>query len=111
MSTQQPVRKPTSLWPTSTLGWWVVGEGVVFVVALAGLLLATALGQTGGNTFSDNWWLAGPAMIAGVAAVAGFVTSLWAATRARDRSMAVIIGLLVSTITIVFLLGEVISPH
>ena len=43
-------------WPTEPFGRWSVGSVVLFGLGGFGLTPATALGQTGGETFSDNWW-------------------------------------------------------
>jgi hypothetical protein len=98
-------------WPTSHVGRWSVGALATFALGLTGLFTAAALGQEGGETFSDNWWLAGPGLVAVVAALATFVTSIIALIRWRERAISVIVALAVSSMAIIFMLGEVIVPH
>ncbi len=98
-------------WPPSPMGRWAVGGLTVFAAGLGALFLAVALGQTGGEKFSDNWWLAGPGLVSAVAAAFTFVTSFAALLRSKDRSIAVIASLVTSTMAVVFMLGEVIVPH
>ena len=105
----QHTRMP--FWPTSHAGRWSVGALGTFALGLAGLFMVAALGQEGGETFSDNWWLAGPGLVAAVASLVAFVSSITALTRWRERSISVIVALAVSAMAIIFMLGEVIVPH
>ena len=68
---QTPLRRDTEtrFWPTSRAGRLSVGALATFALGLAGLFTAAALGKEGGETFSDNWWLAGPALAASLAAL------------------------------------------
>ena len=110
---QPPLRRQARVpfWPTSHAGRWSVGALVTFALGMAGLFTAAALGQTGGETFSDNWWLAGPGLVAAIAAIVAFVTSIIALARWRERAISVIVAVAVSSMAIIFMLGEVIVPH
>ena len=110
---QPPLRRHPrmTIWPTSHAGRWSVGALTTFALGLAGLFTAAALGQEGGETFSDNWWLAGPGLVAAVSALVGFVTTIIALARWRERSISVIVALAVSSMAIIFVLGEIIVPH
>ena len=55
--------------------------------------------------------LAGPGLVAAIAALVAFATSLTAIVRWRDRSISVIVALAVSSMAVIFMLGEVIVPH
>lgn len=109
---QRPTDHQTgiSFWPTSGAGRWAVGALVTFALGLAGLLTAAALGQEGGETFSDNWWLAGPGAVAAISAVVAFGNSITAVGR-KDRAVSVIVALAASSMAVFFMLGEVIFPH
>jgi hypothetical protein len=107
---QMPTGTRTRFWPTSGAGRWSVGAISTFALGLAGLLIAAALGQKGGETFSDNWWLAGPGAVAAVSAIAAFGCSI-RALALRDRAVSVIIALVLSSFAIFFMLGEVLFPH
>ena len=110
---QTPLRRDTEtrFWPTSRAGRLSVGALATFALGLAGLFTAAALGKEGGETFSDNWWLAGPGLVAAAAAIVAFGTSIIALTRWRERSISVIVSLAVSSMAVAFMLGEVIFPH
>ncbi len=107
---QMPTATRTRFWPTSGAGRWSVGAVSTFALGLAGLLTAAALGQEGGETFSDNWWLAGPGAVAAVSAFVAFGSSIRALVR-RDRAVSVVVALVVSSFAVFFMLGEVIFPH
>ncbi len=110
---QPPLRQGNRIpfWPTSHAGRWSVGALGTFALGLAGLLTAAALGQQGGKTFSDNWWLAGPGLVAAVSALVAFATSITALVRWKDRSVSVIVALAVSSMAVIFMFGEIAFPH
>ena len=110
---QPPLRQDTRVqfWPTSHAGRVSVGALATFALGLAGLFTAAASGQEGGETFSDNWWLAGPGLLAALASIVAFVASITALTRWRERAISVIVALAMSSMAIVFMLGEFIVPH
>ena len=108
-----PLRQPTRtpFWPISHAGRLSVGALGTFALGLAGLLTAAALGQEGGETFSDNWWLAGPGLVAAVSALVAFASSITALVRWKDRSVSVIVALAVSSLAVIFMSGELAFPH
>jgi hypothetical protein len=97
--------------PTSRLGCWSVGLLILFFAAFLAMSLVVASGQTGGKTFSDNWWIAGPGFTAVSGAVGAFVAGLIALTRRGDRSFPVLVAVAVGALVTLFVLGEVTSPH
>lgn len=109
---QAPTDRHTGIpfWPRTRAGRWSVGALATFVLGVAGLLTAAALGQEGGEKFSDNWWLAGPGAVAAASAIVAFGTSIMALGR-KDRAVSVIVALAASSLAIFFMLGEIIVPH
>ncbi len=97
--------------PTTTLGKWSVGFAIAFIVLFAVFMVVAASGETGGNTLSDNLWLAIPGILADVAGMLAFLTSLVAIVRNTDRSTLVIIAFALGFVITTFTLGEVIFPH
>ncbi len=96
-----------STWP----GRWsllLVGAAIaLFVVAN----IVVASGQEGGDTIFDNLWISIP-MVGAVAAVlvaGGFAG--FAVTRCRERSAPVIGAMILGLLVLVFLVGEVSTPH
>jgi hypothetical protein len=81
------------------------------MVGCFGLMLATILGQTGGETFSDNWWLAGPAFVAGASALSALVSGVIAMVREHERSISLILSTLIGLFVTVFVGGELLFPH
>jgi len=98
-------------WPSHPFGRWSVGSAVLFMVGCFGLMLATALGQTGGETFSDNWWLAGPAFVAGASALSALVSGVIAMIREHERSISLVLSTLIGLFVTVFVGGELLFPH
>lgn len=83
------------LWPTTRLGWVSVGFLCVFVAALTFMMIAAVSGQTGGNTFTDNWWLAGPAFTAAAGAFVAAATGVASVVARAERSWSVLLAILV----------------
>ena len=97
--------------PTTALGKWSVGFAIAFILLFAVFMVVAASGETGGNTFSDNLWLAIPGILADVAGILAFLTSLVAIVRNIDRSTLVIVAFALGFIITTFTLGELIFPH
>ena len=98
-------------WPIERFGRWSVGSAVAFVVGFTGLMLAAASGQEKGETFSDNWWLTGPALLLFVGAFSALVSGVVAMIREHDRSIGVILSTLVGLLVAFFVTGEFLVPH
>ncbi len=88
---------------------------VWFIVAFAALLvtflLLVASGQRGGETFFSNLYLLIPMLLAGISGVAAFSSGLISVMWKRERSVLVLLAMLVGLFVLIFWLGEVISPH
>lgn len=104
--------------PKTTSGKWSVILIIVMpVLLLIGSSFSNSLYQSipaGGTIFSDI--AARPAlaltMLAGMAAgILAFILGLIAVIRKKERALLVYVSTLVGALLIVFLLGEIISPH
>lgn len=83
----------------------------LFAASLAGLIVAASVfGQRGGETLSDNWILAGFALGAAAAVLAGGAVALVTVIRG-NRDKLLIIPLSFGGLTLLFLVGEFASPH
>lgn len=100
-----------TLRPGTPMGQWSVGLLLAFVAGLGGLMLAIAAGQKGGDTFSDNWWLAGPGLTAAASGIAALATGLVALVRERDRAASVLLATLVGLLVTLFVAAEIVFPH
>ncbi|MEX1124086.1 MAG: hypothetical protein WD895_03620 [Acidimicrobiia bacterium] len=96
---------------TKPFGRWSVTSVVVFGVGLLAMQFAVALGKEGGETFFDNWWLSGPAFVAGAAAFSALVSGVVAMIREHDRSIGVILSTLLGLLVAFFITGEILAAH
>ena len=97
--------------PGPRAGWWAVGFAVSFFVCLGLSLALVAAGQQGGDTLFSNLWLSLTGLTAMGAAIAGGVTSGVAIMAKRERSLPVIMAMLLGLVILTFVLGELIVPH
>lgn len=82
-----------------------------FVAAFVVMNVAAMSGQTGGDRLSDNWWLAGPALLAAGFALAGLILGGYAVVRRGERSLPVWLVVAVGAVAAFFIGGEVFAPH
>lgn len=103
-------REPRLL-PETAPGRWALG---LFGLAVAGFVLMTvavATGQRGGETFSDNWWLAAPALLASVSSVASGVVGAYAIVRRHEHAALVYLAAATGLLVIAFVVGEALTPR
>jgi len=86
----------------------VVAAGVVLFVC-ANIVVST--GQEGGDTIFDNLWISVPMLGAGAAVLAAGATAAFAVIRRHERSVLVFVPFLLGLLVLVFLIGEVTTPH
>jgi hypothetical protein len=55
--------------------------------------------------------LAIPGLLAATAGIAAFITGLIGVVRSRERSVSVYLAVGFGLITLIFVVGEIISPH
>jgi hypothetical protein len=100
------------VWPSTRLGWVSLGFLGVFVAALGFMMVAAVSGQTGGNTFTDNWWLAGPAFTAAAGAFVAMSVAVAAVFACAERTWSVLLAIPVGGLVTLFVLAELIgSAH
>jgi hypothetical protein len=81
------------------------------VAAFAFITLAVATGQRGGETFSDNWLLAVPALLAGFGAVGSAAVGAYAILRHREHSLLVYLLTAIGLLMVAFVVGEGFNTH
>ena len=113
MSTMSPVSRSRfgRLIASTVVGWWCVASFAVGVLGFIAMVVSVGSGQEGGETFTDNWWISGPALVAGLGLVGAFATGLFAITRKRERAVAVFLATTIGAIVTLFLVGEISTPH
>jgi hypothetical protein len=105
------VRAHLHLRPVTRLGRWSIGLVGLFFMAFIVMVLVVGSGQQGGETFSDNWWISGPAFTAVAGAIGALVTGVIALALRGERALAVIFAVVVGALVTWFVLGEIIAPH
>ena len=74
------------------------------------MMAAVASGQTGGETFSDNWLLAILGLVMGAGAIGAGIAAWYAIFRHDERAVLVGIPALVGLLATVFIVGELFGP-
>ena len=97
--------------PKTRLGKWSVALVVVFLLLFATLQLLIASGQRGGATFFSNPALALPGLLEGISGVFAFLTGIVGIITSRERSVVVFLAVAMGFLVLVFVLGEILSPH
>jgi len=93
------------LWPTTPGGHWslrLIGLFVASFALTAGLVAAGARGV---------WLVVFPGSLVFGSAPAALVVGLMAVFRQHERSVAVVVAILVGALVLLFLLGEFAFPH
>ena len=110
--------RPLSIVPKTTLGKWSLGLIISMpVLFITGTSLVTSLYQSipAGNTILEDI-AARPAlaltMLAGMAAgISALITGLLAILRQKENALLVYVSTVIGALLILFLLGEIVSPH
>ena len=97
--------------PTTDLGKWSAWLIVAFAILLGVFYILVASGQRGGDTFLSNPILTVPMLLAATSAIAAFIIGLISVVKRKERSVAVVLAIVVGLFVIIFVLGEVIFPH
>ena len=98
-------------WPSTRLGWWSVGLSAGFLAFMLLFQLLVASGQRGGETFFSNPWLAVSILIAAGSAIAAGATAIVAILWRQERSILMVLSLMLGLLVAVFALGEIVYPH
>ncbi|HEY0775396.1 MAG TPA: hypothetical protein VGD51_15010 [Nocardioidaceae bacterium] len=105
------MRHPPRLMPESVAGRWALGLWVLSVASFAFMTAAVAAGQRGGDAFSDNWFLAAPALLAGVSSVGGGCVGAYAILRHHEHSVLVYLSTAMGLLVVTFVVGELFAVH
>jgi hypothetical protein len=96
--------------PLTTAGRWALLLLLGFAAGLTGLFVAIAFGQRGGDTFTSNWWLSGPAITAGTCGAGALLAGLLA-VRSGERAFSVYVAMFVGLGVTLFVAAEIAFPH
>jgi hypothetical protein len=110
MTTLRGTHSAHSNGPTTRLGRLSLILLGVAVAALVAMIGAAASGQTGGETFSDNWLLATLALVMAAGAVGAGTAASYAIFRRGERAVLVEITALVGLLATIFIVGEFFGP-
>jgi len=98
--------------PTTTLGKWSISLAIslffLFILSFAIIVLGH---QTGGETFSDNLYIAVPMFLAGISGIASLITGVIGILRYRERSVLVFMSAVIGLFVLFLVLGEFLAPH
>lgn len=98
-------------WPHRRAGRLAVASGGLIVAAFVMMQIMVMLGQRGGDSFTDNFWLTGTA-IAGVVGAAGAVAAgLISMLHDHERSAFVVGAFTIGVLVVLFVAGELVFPH
>ena len=97
--------------PATTGGRLCLASFTFGVLSLVVMMAAAISGQEGGDTFTDNWWIAGPAVLAALGIVVAFVTGLVAIIGSRERAATVFLVTAIGAIVTLFVTGELLTSH
>jgi len=97
--------------PKTNLGKWSAWLIVALAVFLGASQALVASGQRGGDTFFSNLLLAIPMFLAATSGIAAFITGLISILRRKERSIAVYLAVAFGLFVLLFVLGEITSPH
>ncbi len=92
-------------WPARPYGRWSLASAVAAVAGQVGYWVAVQAGQDRhvGDSFFDNWLLAGPALLLVVGGLLALMNGVMAMVRESDRSVAVILSTLIGLLVALFL--------
>jgi len=97
--------------PATGAGRWCLASFTFGGLSLIAMMVSVISGQEGGDTFADNWWISGPALLAGLGFVVAFATGLFAILGSRERVAAVFLVTVIGAIVTLFIVGEILTPH
>lgn len=106
-----PIPREPRLLPTTVAGRWALGLFAVSTTSFAVMTVAVATGARAGELFSDTWWLAVPALLAGTGAVAAGVVGAYAVLRRHEHAALVYLVTALGLLVISFVVGETFTPH
>jgi hypothetical protein len=97
--------------PATTAGRWCLASFTFGVLSFIAMMVSVGSGQEGGETFTDNWWISGPALLAALGLMVAFAIGLFAIVGSRERAAAVLLATAIGAIVTLFMVGEILTPH
>jgi hypothetical protein len=97
--------------PATGAGRWCLASFTFGVLSFVAMMVSVISGQEGGDTFTDNWWISGPALVAALGLVVAFATGLFAILGRRERAAAVLLVTVIGAFVTLFIVGEILTPH
>jgi cytochrome bd-type quinol oxidase subunit 2 len=97
--------------PKTLLGKWSLGLLILAVLLFVVLIILVVSGQRGDDAFFSNLALTIPVLLAGVSLISALVTGLIAMIKSKERSILVILAVVIGIFALIFLLGEFLFPH
>ena len=97
--------------PKTVLGKWSVGLAISFIVFFVLLIILSAAGQKGGDTFFSNLSLSIPGLLAIVSGVAAFFTGVISVIFMKERAVLTFLAIAIGLLLIVFIIGDFLFPE
>jgi len=93
------------------MGRLAIGGDVVSLSFLGVFIGLVTGGQTGGDTFFSNPWLAWSILLAGGAAIAAGVVGLVCIVTHRERSLPILVTVILGSLVLAWVIAEIAVPH
>lgn len=97
--------------PRSKLGKLTIYLCLAFWIFFAIFVGFVRFGQRGGMGFFDNLYLTIPILLAGFYGVTSFLTGVVSFFKQKEKSLIVFLCLLWGAFVLVFISGEILTPH
>jgi len=97
--------------PATTPGRLCLTGFAAGVLGFIAMIVSVGSGQEGGETFTDNWWISGPALVAALGLVGSFAIGVFAISRRRERAVPVVLATVIGAMVTLLLVGEFSTPH
>lgn len=111
MQTSPTPTQKTVVLPQTLLGRLSLRLLALFGLAMVALFSLAASGQTGGETFLDNLWLASAGLIAAISVISSGVLAALAVVARGERAILSYATMAIGLFAAVFIAGEFLSPH
>ena len=97
--------------PQTRMGRLAVSGDALSLVSLGVFIGLVAGGQKGGDTFFSNPWLSWSILLAGGAAIAAGAVGLVCIVTHRERSLPVVLTVILGGLTLAWVIAEIAVPH
>ena len=105
-----------SIMPKTRLGKWSMWLIVIFFLLFILAQIIAAVGRSQGafdNGSANIYQILIPITIipAGICGIAAFLTGIVSIVKSKERSVSVILATAIGLLVLIFVLGEILSPH